>query len=116
MSTAGQIAPPVPGLLVRAQTRSLYFIPATELDRYLMPPELQSGTPEGDRVQHALDQCGPVHKVANALMTQDGIVQDIDPASPTHGKEKFAPDIFEALPATSPQGAKEKFVGGVFGD
>lgn len=107
---------PVPGLLVRMETKELFFVPMTALDGFKLPAELQAGEPEGDRAQAALDQCGPTHKVRNALLTEDGMVPDIDPASPTRGKEKFAPGIFEAMPASGPQGGKEKFVGGVFGD
>lgn len=115
MSTSNPL-PTIPGLILRTQDNTVYFVPVTELMNYRLPDALQAGTPDGNRAQTALDQCADTAGVKNALMTRNGMVQDTDPASPTHGKEKFAPDAFEATPAGSPQGGKEKFADGVFGD
>jgi hypothetical protein len=108
--------PTVPGLILRLQNNTVYFVPAAKLEGFRLPDALQPGSDDGNRAQAALDHCGPTAGVKNALMTKNGIVTDTDAGSPTHGKEKFAPDAFEAVPAGTPQGGKEKFATHVFGD
>jgi hypothetical protein len=108
--------PAVPGLILRLQNNTLYFVPAAKLEGFRLPDALQPGSADGSRAQAALDHCGPTAGVKNALMTKNGIVTDTDAGSPTHGKEKFAPGAFEAAAAGAPQGGKEKFAAGIFGD
>jgi hypothetical protein len=103
------------GILIRDEQDVTYFIPLDDLGNYRLPPDQQLGSATGDRAIDALNAAAPIHRLRNAILTEDGMEFEADPASPRGGKDKFKIDSFVADPGSA-RGGKDKFAPGRFGD
>jgi len=114
-STAGVGSGKRAGILIRDEQDVTYFIPLDELANYRLPPDQQSGSAMGDRAIDALNAAAPIHRLKNAILTEDGMEFEADPTSPRGGKDKFKIDSLVADPSSA-RGGKDKFAPGRFGD
>ncbi|WP_027136325.1 hypothetical protein [Geminicoccus roseus] len=104
-----------PGVLIRDEQDVTYFIPLDDLRNFRLPDDQQRGSPMGDRAIDALNAAAPIHRLKNAILSEDGMEFEADPNSPRGGKDKFKIDSIVPDP-TSDRGGKDKFAPGRFGD
>lgn len=90
----------VPGVLIRADDGTLYFIPDDDLEEcYTLPEGEQPGSKAGDRTQDQLNHCPPLHKLGNALRTRRADIGIIERLTPGEGvfKPKIKTDSLKKL-------------------
>ena len=66
------------GILIRDEQDVIYFIPTDDLRTFRLPDDQQRGAPTGDRANEALDRAAPVHRLKNAILTEDGMEFEAD--------------------------------------
>ena len=103
------------GILIRDEQDVTYFIPLDELANYRLPDDQQRGSAIGDSAGDALDAAASIHGLKNAILSEDGMEFEADPASPRGGKDKFRIDSIQPDPSSARSG-KDKFTPGRFGD
>ena len=114
-TTTGSSGAKRPGILIRDEQDVTYFIPLDDLATYRLPDDQQRGSATGDRANDALDAAAPIHRLKNAILSEDGMEFEADPASPRGGKDRFKIDSIEPDPGSA-RGGKDRFSPGRFGD
>ncbi len=104
----------LPGVLLRARDDTLFFVPLADLvERYRLLEDQQRGGELGAGVLAALDAAPALVGLKNALLSDRLMVLEVDPAAPSGGKQRFAPDLLEPLEPGAPAGGKQRFTAGV---
>lgn len=107
--------PTQPGVLLRARDDTLFFVPLADLvDRYRLPDDQQRGSATGDGVIAALDSAPALAGLKSALLSDRLMIVEADAASPSGGKQRFAPGLLEAVEPAAPSGGKQRFAAGLF--